>query len=58
MGMLTAMMAVLLRLRRKRKRTTMARRPPMMAVLRTSLTLPSMKSERSATILRTTPSLR
>ena len=56
--MLTAMMAVLLRLRRKRKRTTTASRPPMIAVLRTSLMLLSMKSERSATILRTTPSLR
>ena len=47
MGMLTPMMSVLLTLFRKRNNTSTAKRPPTMAVLRTSEMLLSMKIERS-----------
>jgi hypothetical protein len=50
MGMLTATMIVLRKSRRNRKRTQMARTPPIMAVYLTSLMLLSMNRDRSASV--------
>ena len=57
-GIEMAMIAVDRTLRRKRKSTMTASRPPKTAALRTSLMLSWMKTDRSATRVRRTPSER
>ena len=57
-GIDTATISVVTRLRRNRYRTITASNPPRTAVLRTSAMLPSMNSERSETTVNTAPSER